>query len=262
MYEFQFERPATIEDAVAALAKPDAQALGGGQTLIPLLKQRLSQPACIVSLGGISGLAGLREADGSLHIGAATTHADVASGAGAYPALAALAGRIGDPAVRNRGTIGGSLAYNDPSACYPAAALASGAAIVTNRREVAADDYFQGMLETALDEGEVITEVRFPIPQTASYQKFPQPASRFALVGVFVARFSGAVRVAVTGAFEGGVKRWLEAEQVLSSSFNVDAIANLAVAPAGIIEDIHGSSEYRAHLIGVMTRRAVEEAAG
>lgn len=260
MYNFEFKNPSTIADAVAALAGEDAQALGGGQTLIPTMKQRLASPATLVSLGGIPDLKGVCiEDDGSISIGAATTHATVAAEvAGKYPALADLAGHIGDPAVRNRGTIGGSLANNDPAACYPAAALGSGATIRTNAREVAADDFFQGMFTTALDEGELITTVRFPVPQAASYQKFLQPASRFALVGVFLARFADGVRVAVTGASEDGVFRWSEAEQALSKEFRPDALMDLRVNPMNMIGDLHGSKDYRAHLVGVMTRRAVQ----
>ncbi|PIV72856.1 MAG: carbon monoxide dehydrogenase, partial [Rhodobacteraceae bacterium CG17_big_fil_post_rev_8_21_14_2_50_65_11] len=207
MYEFEFKRPGTIADAVAALGAEEAQALGGGQTLLPTMKQRLAAPAVLVSLSGISEMQGVCMDDaGRVCVGAATTHATVAAEAAkSYPALSHLAGHIGDPAVRNRGTIGGSLANNDPAACYPAAVLASGATIVTNAREIVADDFFNGMFTTALDEGEIITEVKFPVPEAASYQKFLQPASRFALTGVFVARFAGAVRVAVTGASEEGV---------------------------------------------------------
>ena len=202
MYQFNYHRPTTLEDAARLFAEADdGFYLSGGQTLIPTLKQRLASPATLVSLTGIAEMQGVcTRDDGQLSIGGATTHATVAAQAGAYPALAALASHIGDPAVRNRGTIGGSLANNDPSACYPAAALGSGATIVTNTREIAADDYFQGMFETALDEGEIITEVRFPVPEAAHYEKFLQPASRFALVGVFVAKFADGVRVAVTGA--------------------------------------------------------------
>ena len=196
-------------------------------------------------------------------IGGATTHAAVAREAKAdYPALASLAARIGDPAVRNRGTIGGSLANNDPSACYPAGALASGATIHTDRREIMADDYFRGMFDTALDEGEIVTGVAFPIPEQAHYAKFIQPASRFPLVAVFVAKYEGGVRVAVTGASNGGVFRWSEAENALSSSFAPDAVRGLAASAQDMIGDLHGTPEYRAHLVGVMTRRAVEGALG
>ncbi len=260
MYNFEFEKPSTIADAVAALGAEDVQALGGGQTLIPTLKQRLAAPSSLVSLSGIPEMKGVCvEDDGSVAVGGATTHSVVAREAtGSYPALAALAGQIGDPAVRNRGTIGGSLANNDPAACYPAGALGSGATIITNARQIAADDFFEGMFTTALDEGEIITSVNFPVPQAASYQKFLQPASRFALVGVFLARFADGVRVAVTGASEDGVFRWSEAEEALNKEFRADALMGLRINPANMIGDLHGSKEYRAHLVGVMTKRAVE----
>lgn len=261
MYAFDFVKPATVADAVAALSAEGAQPLSGGQTLIPTLKQRLNQPATLVSLTGIAALKGVRREGATLVIGAATTHATVARKAAAhYPALAALAGQIGDPAVRNRGTIGGSIANNDPSACYPSAVLASGATIVTNTREIAADDYFQGMFATALHEGEIVTAVRFPIPEKAAYAKFLQPASRFALTGVFVAKYAGGVRVAVTGASENGVFRWSAAEAALSADFRPEAVAGLKASADGMIGDLHGTPEYRAHLIGVMTKRAVAAA--
>ena len=262
MYAFDVERPGTIADAAAALAKDEAQALGGGQTLIPTLKQRLASPETLVSLTGIPEMSGVCTGDdGRLCIGGATTHASVAANAAAsFPGLAGLAGHIGDPAVRNRGTIGGSLANNDPAACYPAAVLGSGATVITNTREIAADDYFQGMFSTALEEGEIITEVKFPVPQKANYQKFVQPASRFALVGVFVAQFADGVRVAVTGASEEGVFRWSDAEAALSADFSAGALEGLSVAADGMIGDLHGSPEYRAHLVKVMTGRAVAAA--
>ncbi|MCL4187467.1 MAG: FAD binding domain-containing protein [Rhodobacteraceae bacterium] len=261
MYAFEFTRPKTVAEAVAALAGEDAQALGGGQTLIPTLKQRLASPGMLVSLAGIAAMRGVSVAGGTLTVGGGTTHAAVARGAAAaFPALAALAGRIGDPAVRNRGTIGGSLANNDPSACYPAAVLAAGASVVTDRREIAADDFFRGMFATALEAGEIITAVRFPVPQRAAYAKFVQPASRFALVGVFVAKSAAGVRVAVTGASEGGVFRWTQAEAALAADFRPEAVRGLRAAAAGMIGDLHGSPEYRAHLVGVMTARAVAAA--
>jgi carbon-monoxide dehydrogenase medium subunit len=261
MYAFEFVKPSTVEEAVRALAGGQAQALGGGQTLIPTLKQRLADPGTLVSLTGIAGIKGVAMRGGELCIGGGTTHAQVAREAAAhYPALASLADRIGDPSVRNRGTIGGSLANNDPSACYPAGALGSGATIVTNAREIAADDFFQGLFSTALEEGEIITEVRFPVPQKAHYEKIRQPASRFPLVAVFVARFPGGVRVAVTGASEGGVFRWSEAEAALTADFRPDAVKGLKVPPDGMIGDLHGTPEYRAHLVGVLTGRAVANA--
>ncbi|MDI3334956.1 xanthine dehydrogenase family protein subunit M [Defluviimonas aestuarii] len=259
MYAFEFEKPTTIADAVKALGREDAQALGGGQTLIPSLKQRLAAPSVLVSLSGIKEMQGVCTGDdGSLCIGGATTHATVAKEAAAkYPALAALAGGIGDPAVRNKGTIGGSLANNDPSACYPAAVLASGATIVTNARKIAADDFFEGLFATALEPGEIITEVRFPVPEKANYQKFDQPASRFALTGVFVAKYAGGARVAVTGASEEGVFRWSEAEAALSGNFSADAVKGLSLSADGMIGDLHGTPAYRAHLAKVLTTRAV-----
>ncbi|MBY6137920.1 FAD binding domain-containing protein [Leisingera daeponensis] len=261
MYEFEFVKPATVAEAVAALAEEDAQALGGGQTLIPTLKQRLAMPSKLVSLTGIPQLKEIGDNDGVLTIGGAVTHAAVAEAAAdSYPALADLASHIGDPAVRNRGTIGGSLANNDPAACYPAAALGSGATIVTNRREITADEYFRGLFETALEEGEIITAVRFPVPEKANYQKFLQPASRFALVGVFVAKYAAGVRVAVTGASEEGVFRWREAEAALDASFAPDALDGHSVDAAGMIGDLHGTREYRAHLVKVMAKRAVAAA--
>jgi aerobic carbon-monoxide dehydrogenase medium subunit len=261
MYSFEIESPTSVADAVAALGQEEAQALGGGQTLIPSLKARLASPAVLVSLKNIDEIKGVSSDGGTVTIGGGTTHATVAEEvAGSYPALSALAGNIGDPAVRNRGTIGGALANNDPSACDPAAALASGATIVTNTREIAADDYFQGMFTTALEEGEIITSVRLPIPEKAAYVKFEQPASRFALVGVFVAKFADGVRVAVTGASEDGVFRWTEAEEALSGNFSADALSGLSVPADGMIGDLHGSGEYRAHLVAVLTKRAVTAA--
>jgi len=259
MYEFEFQKPASLEDAVAALGAEDAQALAGGQTLIPTLKARLAMPSALVSLSGIDELRGICSDDqGRICIGAMTTHADVAEAlSGKLDGVAYLAGEIGDPAVRNRGTIGGSLANNDPAACWPAAALGCGATVRTNAREVAADDFFEGMFTTALDEGELIVEVKFPVPEVSAYAKFDQPASRFALVGVFVARFASGVRVAVTGASEDGVFRWSEAEAALGGDFSVEALDGMAPEASGMLGDIHGAPDYRAHLVGVMTRRAV-----
>ncbi len=260
MYDFDIERPKTVAEAVAAMGD-DVQALGGGQTLIPTLKQRLASPEKLVSLTDIAEMKGICTGDdGRLCIGGATTHADVAAHDGTFAGLAQLAGRIGDPAVRNRGTIGGSLANNDPAACYPAAVLGTGAGVVTDRREIAADDFFDGMFSTALEEGEIITEVRFPVPQKSSYQKFVQPASRFALVGVFVAQYADGVRVAVTGASEDGVYRWSEAEDALGKQFDAGVLADLEVAAEGMMEDVHGGPDYRAHLVKVMTARAVTAA--
>lgn len=260
MIDFDFVKPSTVADAVEALSVDGALALSGGQTLTPTMKQRLATPSVLVSLTGIAALKGVSVAGGVVTVGAATPHAVVAREAGAYPALAALAGGIGDPAVRNRGTIGGSLANNDPAACYPAAVLASGATVVTNARSIQADDYFQGMFSTALDEGEIITAVSFPIPEKAAYVKFNQPASRFALTGVFVAKHSSGVRVAVTGASNNGVFRWTEAEAALSANFSASALAGLSVSADDLIADLHGTAAYRANLIKVLTGRAVTAA--
>ncbi|MES2668013.1 MAG: FAD binding domain-containing protein [Pseudomonadota bacterium] len=262
MHNFEFVKPASVAEAVAAMKDGGAQALSGGMTLLPTMKQRLAQPSVLVSLTGIAELQGVCMGEGGLHIGGATPHAVVARDAKAlYPALAALAGGIGDPAVRNRGTVGGSVANNDPAACYPSAVLASGATVVTNTRRIAADDYFQGMFTTALEEGEIITSLIFPVPQKAAYLKFNQPASRFALTGVFVAKYAGGVRVAVTGASNDGVFRWTEAERALSADFSASAISGLKVSSEGMIGDLHGTPDYRANLVKVLTRRAVEAAA-
>lgn len=261
MHNFEFVKPSSVADAVKALAAAGAQALSGGQTLLPTMKQRLAAPSALVSLTGISEIRGVCMEGGVVSVGGATPHAVVAKEAlRYYPALAALAAGIGDPAVRSRGTIGGSLANNDPSACYPAAVLGSGATVLTNKRKIAADDFFQGMFTTALAEGEIITGVDFPIPETAAYVKFDQPASRFALCAVFVARFGAKVRVAVTGASGDGVFRWTEAESALAASFSAAAIKHLKLPVSGMIADLHGSAEYRAALVGVLTRRAVQAA--
>lgn len=260
MYDFELIRPKSLAEALEALKDEDAQALGGGQTLIPTLKARLAMPASLVCLSGLDEIIGICTDDqGRMCIGAATTHAQVARDA--FPALAALAGNVGDAAVRTRGTIGGSVANNDPSACYPAAVLATGAEIVTPTRGISADDYFTGLFETALEEGEIITEIRFPVPTRAAYAKFEQPASRFALVGVFVAEVDGAVRVAVTGASGDGVFRWTAAEAALSTEFSTAALDGIAAPDADrMLSDPHGSAEYRAHLVTVMTKRAVQMA--
>ena len=257
MYDFEFQRPGSLNEALEALSAEGAQALAGGQTLIPTLKNRLASPDVLVAIGGLAELQGVSETDGTVSIKAGTTHGIVAASVGSYPALASLAANIGDPAVRNRGTIGGSLANNDPSACYPAAALASNATIITNKRSIPATDFFTGIFETSLAEGELITQVDFPVPDAANYQKFDQPASRFALVGVFVARVGNDVRVAVTGASEDGVYRWTEAENALGTDFSSSAVDGLAIDPDGMIEDIHGSKRYRANLAKVLTKRAV-----
>ena len=263
MYDFAYQKPANIADAVAALvADGEAKALAGGQTLIPVLKQRLNKPTTVVDLSKL-GLAGITVTGDAVTIGAMTTHATVAASADikrAIPALAALAGGIGDIQVRNRGTIGGSVANNDPSACYPSAILALGATITTNKRSIAADDYFQGMFTTALADGELITSVSFPIPSKAAYVKFKNPASRYAMVGVFVANGPKGVRVAVTGAGQGGVFRHKAAETALSSSWSAAALTGVSIPPDNMNSDIHASAPYRAHLVGVVTKRAVTAA--
>jgi aerobic carbon-monoxide dehydrogenase medium subunit len=263
MYAFEYNRPTTLSSAVAALAKSDAKALAGGMTLLPTMKQRLASPSAIIDLRDVSELAGLAREGEALVIGAMTRHREVAHSAvvqAAIPALAKLAGGIGDPHVRNRGTIGGSLANNDPSADYPAAALALAATIVTSKRRIAADDFFTGLFETALEPGEIINKVSFPVPQKASYMKFANPASRYAIVGVFVAKTAGGVRVAVTGAGANGVFRVSALEAALNANFSPSALEAAAVSKDGLNSDIHADAEYRAHLIGVMARRAVAAA--
>ena len=261
MYEFEYRRAASVADAVAELKRtPDAKPLAGGMTLLPTLKMRLAQPAELVDLGAIAALKGITISDAHVVIGAMTRHADVAASKelrAALPALCDLAGGIGDPQVRNRGTMGGSVANNDPAADYPSACLALGATIVTDRREIAADDYFQGLFQTALAEDEIITAIRFPRPLCAAYEKFKNPASRYATVGVFVARFADGARVAVTGAGADGVFRTRDIEQALTADFTPEAAASLTVRPHGLASDMHGSAEYRAHLIPVITARAV-----
>jgi carbon-monoxide dehydrogenase medium subunit len=265
MYQFQYFRPKSLDEARRLFENNgDAKFLAGGQTLIPTLKQRLAQPTALIDLGGIGGMSGIKVAGGIVTIGAATKHNEVATSAEirkAIPALAELANHIGDPAVRHMGTLGGSIANNDPAADYPAAVLALGATIKTTSRTINADDYFTGMFETALEEGEIVTEVSFPVPEKAAYMKFPNPASRYAMVGVFVAKTKAGVRVAVTGAAS-CVYRESAMEAALAKSFTPDAVANIKVSPANLNGDLHGSAEYRAHLITVMAKRAVAAAVG
>jgi carbon-monoxide dehydrogenase medium subunit len=266
MYSFNYARPATVSDAVKALADPNAKIIAGGQTLIPTMKQRLAKPSVLVDLGAIADLKGVHRTGNAIGIGAMTTHAEVARNAdikSAIPALAKLADGIGDPQVRARGTIGGSIANNDPSACYPSAVLALGATIVTSKgRQIQADDYFRGIYSTALEPGEIVTGIGFPIPEKAGYGKFEQRASRYALVGVFVAKTAAGVRAAVTGAGEGGVFRSKEIEQALSSNFSPAALAGVKVPAAGLLSDMHGSADYRAALIVAMAEQAVGAANG
>ena len=263
MYDFAYHRPKTLAEATAALkGKPEARAMSGGMTLIPTLKQRLAKPSDVVDLNGIKDLAGIKVDGAGVTIGGMTRHADVASSADvkkAIPGLSHLANHIGDPQVRNRGTIGGSVANNDPAADYPAAVLALGATITTTSRKVAADDFFKGLFETALEDGELITSITFPKADKTGYMKFPNPASRYAMVGVFVAKTGNGVRVAVTGAGP-CVFRVKAMEDALAKNFSSDAIKDIKVPADGLNSDIHASAEYRAHLVNVMARRAVDAA--
>jgi carbon-monoxide dehydrogenase medium subunit len=259
MYEFNYEKPASLADAAKLLSDDEAKLVAGGMTLVPTLKQRLAKPSALIDLASIGGLTGIKEEGGGVTIGAMTRHADVNRSPivkRLIPGLAALAGMIGDPAVRNRGTIGGSISNNDPAADYPAAVVGLGATVVTTKREIAGDDFFTGMFETALGQDEIVTAVKFPKPQAAAYQKFKNPASRYAIVGVFVARTTSGVRVAVTGAGP-CVFRMPEMEAALTKSFTADAIKDIAIPDDGLNSDIHASAEYRAHLVNVMARRAV-----
>ena len=264
MYAFEYHRPTSVRQAANLAAKmEDAKFLAGGHTLLPTMKQRLAAPANLIDLGQVAELRGIERSARSITIGAMTRHADVAASSDvheALPALAEMAELIGDPHVRSRGTVGGSVANNDPAADYPAACLALGATIVTNKRKHSADDFFKGLFETALEEGEIITKVTFPIAQKAAYAKFRNPASRYALVGVFVAKRGNEVRVAVTGAGANGVFRWTQAEEALRSRFVAKSLDGLAASPDGLNSDIHADAIYRAHLIGVMARRAVQTA--
>jgi len=263
MHDFNFIRPRSVAEALNAVADADdGQFMAGGQTIIPVLKQRLAMPSDLVELSQIDELTGIVVDGGSVTIGAMTPHAQVAGSAdvaGAIPALADLAGMIGDPHVRNRGTLGGSIANNDPAADYPAAVLGLGATVQTDRRTIAGDDFFTDLFETALAEGELITRVSFPVPDAAAYMKFPNPASRYAIVGVFVSRTGSDVRVAVTGAGPCAF-RVAGMEAALAGNFTPDAIAGIAVSGDDFNNDIHASAEYRAHLVGVMASRAVAKA--
>jgi carbon-monoxide dehydrogenase medium subunit len=262
-YGFNYHRAKSLADAQALLANsPDAKLLAGGQTLIAAMKMRLAQPSDLIDISGLKELSFIRRDGDALVIGAGTKHQDVATSdevARAIPALAHLAGTIGDPAVRHMGTLGGSVANNDPAADYPAAAVALAATIKTTKRSIAADDFFTGMFSTALEDGEIVTEVSFPIPQRAGYAKFRNPASRYAMAGVFVAKTRDGVRLAVTGAAP-AVFRVPQMEAALAKSFTPAAIADITIAADGMNSDIHGSAEYRAHLAAVMAKRAVEAA--
>jgi carbon-monoxide dehydrogenase medium subunit len=264
MYDFAYQKPSSIADAIAVLTSdPDAKALAGGQTFIPVLKQRLNKPSVVVDLAKL-GLTGITVGADSITIAAMTTHAAIAMSPdikAKIPGLQHQASLIGDEAVRHRGTIGGSLANNDPSACYPSAMLALDGTIKTDKREIAADDYFMGMFTTALEQGEIITSATVKIPVKSAYEKFRNPASRYAIVGVFVAQFAdGTVRLAITGAGQNGVFRHTEMEAALSKDFSPAAIAGITTPPDDLNSDIHASAEYRAHLINVVARRAVAKA--
>jgi carbon-monoxide dehydrogenase medium subunit len=264
MYAFTFNRPTTVRQAANLLAKnEDAKLLAGGHTLIPTMKLRLASPSQLVDLSQIEGLAGIELKGRSIVIGAMTRHAEVASSAVVQenlPALAYLAGVIGDPAVRHRGTIGGSVANNDPTADYPAGCLGLGATIITNKRRIKADDFFKGMFETALEPDEIIVRIQFPLVNKAAYEKFRNQASRYALVGVFASKRGSDIRVAVTGAGGNGVFRVTAFEEALKKRFSPKSLEGLTVSPDGLNGDIHGSPEYRAHLIGVLAKRAVAKA--
>jgi aerobic carbon-monoxide dehydrogenase medium subunit len=260
MYDFNYQAPTSLAEALAAiLSAEDGKLLAGGMTLIPTLKQRLAQPSDLVDLARLPELKGISRDAGSVTIGAMVTHAAVAASEdvqAAIPALASLAGHIGDAQVRHRGTLGGSICNNDPAADYPSALVALGATVKTNSRELPAEEFFTGMFETALDPGEIVISVTFPIPEKAGYMKFPNPASRYAVVGVFVARTAEGVRVAVTGAGP-AVFRLPAFEQALAANFAPDAVAGLEIGADDLNTDIHASAEYRAHLVTVMAKRAV-----
>ena len=265
MYEFNYQKASSVADAAAKLgAGEDARLLAGGQTLIAAMKLRLAAPTDLIDLRGIAGLRGIKSDKDGITVGAMTTHAEVAASVEVkkgIPALAHLAESIGDPMVRNMGTIGGSIANNDPAADYPAGLVGLGATVKTNQREIAADAFFTSMFITALEPGEIIESIRFPKPKRAAYAKFSNPASRYAIVGVFVAETTKGVRVAVTGA-GACVFRAADMEQALTSSFTPDACAAISVASDDLNSDMHASAEYRAHLITVMAKRAVEQAVG
>ena len=265
MYATNYHRASSVEDAVRlASANDEAKYLAGGQTLLPTMKQRLAAPSDLVDLRHVAGMKGISVSGGSIRIGAATTHAEVAASfeiAAACPGLAHLAAHIGDPHVRHMGTIGGSIANNDPAADYPAGLLALNATIVTNTRSIAADDFFTGMFDTALEDGELIVAVEIKAPAKCGYAKFPNPASRYAMTGVFVARQAdGSVRVAVTGAGSDGVFRLADMEKALAANFSAGAIDGVTVDDSNLMSDIHASSAYRANLVKVMAKRAVTAA--
>ncbi len=262
MNDFTYHAPTSMDEALGALRGTEGgKVIAGGQSLLPIMKLNLAMPSDLVSLAGLPGLADITDNGDSVEVGAMCTHAQVAGSAtvqGRIPALAALAVGIGDPQVRNAGTIGGSVAHNDPAADYPAACVALGATIVTDRREISSDDFFQGMFMTPLEEDEVITAVRFPVPARAAYAKFANPASKYAIAGVMVADGPAGVRVAVTGASGDGVFRVAAMEAALEASFSADAVAGIAVSTDDMLSDTAAGPEYRAHLVTVMAKRAVE----
>ncbi len=263
MYSVNYHRAASVADAVKKVKAGDGKFLAGGMTLIPAMKTRLAAPSDVVDLTHIAELKGIKVSGKTVTIGATTTHFEVANDEKlrkACPALAELASHIGDPAVRHRGTIGGSIANNDPAADYPSAMLALGATIVTNKRELPADKFFKGLFETALKDDEVITAVTFAVPAKAGYAKFPNPASRYAMTGVFVAKGKDGVRAAVTGAGDDGVFRSKEIEAALAKKFEASALEGLSVPSKNLMSDIHASAEYRANLVVVMAKRAVAAA--
>jgi carbon-monoxide dehydrogenase medium subunit len=264
MYAFKYHRPTTVRQAANLLAKDsEAKLLAGGHSLLPVMKLRLAKPSAIVDIGRIEGLSGIEVKGRSIVIGALARHVEVANSQAvkdALPVLAKLAGEIGDPAVRHRGTLGGSLANNDPNADYPAAVLGLGATIITSKRRITADEFFKGLFETVLEPDEIITKVSFPLAKKAAYQKFKHPASGFALVGVFVSKRGSDIRVAVTGAGANGVFRVTSFEEALKKRFSPKSIEGMSVLADGMNSDIHGSAEYRAHLVGVMARRALAAA--
>jgi carbon-monoxide dehydrogenase medium subunit len=264
MYEFSYHKPASVADAVKLLAAdPEARPVSGGMTLLPALKLRLSKPTALVDLSGIAELRGIKRDGGTIVVGALAKHYEVATNAdikAAIPALAWMASTIGDTQVRNRGTMGGSIANNDPSADYPAALLALGATIATNKRKISADDFFQGMFATALEAGEIVTAIHIPVPEKAGYAKMKNPASRYSMAGVFVAKGSAGVRVAVNGAGANGAFRSPEMEKALAANWSADAVAGVKLDAGMMNGDIHGSAEYRAHLVTVMAKRAVVNA--
>ena len=262
MYDFAYHKPSSLAEAVKLLADPEAKALSGGQTLLPALKHRLNRPSALVDLTGIAEMKGIRREGDTLVVGALSRHADIQDSdvvRQAIPVLARMAGHLGDTQVRNRGTIGGSLANNDPAADYPAAALALGARFVTDRREIGADEFFQGMFTTALEPDELVVALRFPVPEKAGYAKMRNPASRYVLTGVFVAKGPAGVRVVVNGAGP-GVFRQPEMEAALAANWSPDAVAGIRQSPDDLLSDIHGGAEYRAHLVTVMAKRALLDA--